>query len=69
MAMMLDQKAQINMTPMIDILLVLIIIFMVITPLTPTVAHACATAGPASRWSGSRRTISSSRCDRMGLSG
>jgi biopolymer transport protein ExbD len=28
-------KADINMTPMIDILLVLIIIFMVITPLTP----------------------------------
>jgi len=36
MAMMLDRKAQINMTPMIDILLVLIIIFMVITPLTTT---------------------------------
>ncbi|MGA2591107.1 MAG: biopolymer transporter ExbD [Bryobacteraceae bacterium] len=30
-----QHKAQINMTPMIDILLVLIIIFMVITPLTP----------------------------------
>jgi len=29
-------QAQINMTPMIDILLVLIIIFMVITPLAPT---------------------------------
>src|SRR6266513_4981893 len=29
-------KADINMTPMIDVLLVLIIIFMVITPLTPT---------------------------------
>ncbi len=28
------QKAEINMTPMIDVLLVLIIIFMVITPLT-----------------------------------
>jgi biopolymer transport protein TolR len=28
-------RAQINMTPMIDVLLVLIIIFMVITPLTP----------------------------------
>jgi len=27
--------ADINMTPMIDVLLVLIIIFMVITPLTP----------------------------------
>ena len=31
-----NQKAQINVTPMIDVLLVLIIIFMVITPLTPT---------------------------------
>jgi biopolymer transport protein TolR len=29
------QKAEINMTPMIDVLLVLIIIFMVITPLAP----------------------------------
>jgi len=29
------QKAEINVTPMIDVLLVLIIIFMVITPLTP----------------------------------
>jgi biopolymer transport protein TolR len=29
-------KAEINMTPMIDVLLVLIIIFMVITPLTPS---------------------------------
>jgi len=28
-------QAEINMTPMIDVLLVLIIIFMVITPLTP----------------------------------
>ena len=28
-------KSEINMTPMIDVLLVLIIIFMVITPLTP----------------------------------
>jgi biopolymer transport protein ExbD len=28
-------KAEINITPMIDVLLVLIIIFMVITPLTP----------------------------------
>src|SRR5436189_1430730 len=28
-------RADINMTPMIDVLLVLIIIFMVITPLTP----------------------------------
>ena len=29
------QKAEINVTPMIDVLLVLIIIFMVITPVTP----------------------------------
>jgi biopolymer transport protein TolR len=29
------QKAEINVTPMIDVLLVLIIIFMVITPLAP----------------------------------
>jgi biopolymer transport protein ExbD len=29
------QKADINMTPLIDVLLVLLIIFMVITPLTP----------------------------------
>jgi biopolymer transport protein TolR len=30
-----SQKAQINVTPMIDVLLVLIIIFLVITPSTP----------------------------------
>ena len=30
-----QQTSQINITPMIDVLLVLIIIFMVITPLTP----------------------------------
>jgi biopolymer transport protein TolR len=30
------QRAEINVTPMIDVLLVLIIIFLVITPLTPT---------------------------------
>ena len=30
-----SQKAEINVTPMIDVLLVLIIIFMVITPLMP----------------------------------
>jgi biopolymer transport protein TolR len=29
-------KAEINVTPMIDVLLVLIIIFMIITPLSPT---------------------------------
>jgi biopolymer transport protein TolR len=31
-----NQQAQINVTPMIDVLLVLIIIFLVITPTTPT---------------------------------
>ena len=44
-------RADINMTPMIDVLLVLIIIFMVITPLTPLgldalVPQSSATAGP-----------------------
>ena len=34
------QKADINMTPMIDVLLVLIIIFMVIAPLSPRGLHA-----------------------------
>ena len=33
-------KAQMNVTPMIDVLLVLIVIFMVITPLTPKGIHA-----------------------------
>ena len=35
MAMSTGGKAQINVTPMIDVLLVLIIIFMVLTPITP----------------------------------
>ena len=35
MSMMTGGKAEINVTPMIDVLLVLIIIFMVITPLAP----------------------------------
>ncbi|HUQ49303.1 MAG TPA: biopolymer transporter ExbD [Terriglobales bacterium] len=30
-----QQKAEINVTPLVDVLLVLLIIFMVITPLTP----------------------------------
>jgi biopolymer transport protein ExbD len=39
-------KADINMTPMIDVLLVLIIIFMVITPLTPYGLEAIAPQPP-----------------------
>jgi biopolymer transport protein ExbD len=39
-------KADINMTPMIDILLVLLIIFMVITPLTPHGLEALAPEPP-----------------------
>ena len=35
MAMNTGSAAQINVTPLIDVLLVLLIIFMVITPLTP----------------------------------
>ena len=32
----LESKSDINITPLIDVLLVLLVIFMVITPLTPT---------------------------------
>ncbi len=39
-------KSDINMTPMIDVLLVLIIIFMVITPLTPHGLEALAPQPP-----------------------
>ena len=42
------QKAEINMTPMIDVLLVLIIIFMVITPLTPRGLPALVAQPPSS---------------------
>jgi len=40
------QKAEINVTPLIDVLLVLLIIFMVITPLTPHVLEALAPQPP-----------------------
>ena len=35
-----SSKADINVTPLIDVLLVLIVIFMVIAPVTPTGLHA-----------------------------
>ncbi len=42
MAMSTGKRAEINVTPMIDVLLVLIIIFMVITPLAPQGSNASA---------------------------
>jgi biopolymer transport protein ExbD len=49
MAMAAKGKAEINVTPMIDVLLVLVIIFMVITPLTPTGLRALVPQPPSPR--------------------
>jgi biopolymer transport protein ExbD len=51
-------KSEINMTPMIDVLLVLIIIFMVITPLTPKGLEALVPQPPPP---GQKQTLSDQR--------
>ena len=51
-------KSDINMTPMIDVLLVLIIIFMVITPLTPKGLEALVPQPPPP---GQKATLSDQR--------
>jgi biopolymer transport protein ExbD len=51
-------KSDINMTPMIDVLLVLIIIFMVITPLTPKGLEALVPQPPPP---GQKQTLSDQR--------
>jgi len=51
-------KSDINMTPMIDVLLVLIIIFMVITPLTPKGLEALVPQPPPP---GQKETLSDTR--------
>jgi len=51
-------KSDINMTPMIDVLLVLIIIFMVITPLTPKGLEALVPQPPPP---GQKETLSDQR--------
>src|SRR5215470_5969165 len=50
-------KADINMTPMIDVLLVLIIIFMVITPLTPKGLEALVHQPPPPNQSDQRTVV------------
>ena len=52
------QRAEINVTPMIDVLLVLIIIFMVITPLTPKGLEALVPQPPPP---GQKQTLSDQR--------
>ncbi len=49
-------RCDINMTPMIDILLVLLIIFMVITPLTPHGLEALAPEPPGQKESAASRS-------------
>jgi len=65
-------KADVNMTPMIDVLLVLIIIFMVITPITPKGLEALipqASQGPAAASDDLVITVRSDKSLRLNQSG